>query len=370
VQFRRLIIYSSKTLSCANERLQILTTLILHIGWHRTASTTIQQALHGSRDLLLKQGVLYPLTGLYGAAHHSIGWSVTDQPIKDWGHLHDFQDLIDQLAEEIRSTACDIVVISTESLRLIVNQTTDAPGRAKLKKLLTLFSQVKVLCCVRHQVPQLESSYRFLVGWKHGLMTISFRNYVREKMLLPDIIYASTEQYFCDLRSDLRFVFWSFSEAIASGNVVDHFFNVAGIDHTKTLAQGLNGTLGREATLAILEWNRSGINQRPERQSFVDWASKIFPDTGTSLYDAEILAIVNEAIGDSNALLEARTGIRFLDTPVPSTFAARCAGQSLHPKELALVHAQLPKKRCLAMDTFMGESHTQGVIYPPKLDKQ
>jgi hypothetical protein len=96
----------------------------------------------------------------------------------------------------------------------------------------------------------------------------------------------------------------------------------------------------------------------------------MFPETGTSLYDAEILAIVNEAIGDSNALLEERTGIRFLDTPVPYRIAARFAGQSLHPKELALAHAQLPKKRCLAMDSFMGESHTQGVIYPPKLDKQ
>ena len=181
-----------------NERLQVLGTLILHIGWHRTASTSIQQALCESRDRLLQQGVLYPLTGLHVGAHHSIGWSVTDQPIKDWGHLHDFQDLIDQLAEEIRSTACDIVVISTESLRLIVNQTTDAPGRAKLKKLLTLFSQVKVLCCVRHQVPQLESSYRFLVGWEHGLMTSSFHDFVARRTFSHDFIYANTERFFCD----------------------------------------------------------------------------------------------------------------------------------------------------------------------------
>lgn len=134
-----------------------------------------------------------------------------------------------------------------------------------------------------------------------------------------------------------------FFEAIATGNVVDHFFRVAGIEQTNSLAQGLNGTLSREATLAILEWNRADINRRPERQSFVDWATKMFPETGTSLYDAEILAIVNEAIGNSNAPLEARTGLRFLDTPVASKFAARCAGQSLHPRELALVHAQLPK---------------------------
>ncbi|MFM7640674.1 MAG: hypothetical protein ACKO45_03890, partial [Cyanobium sp.] len=163
-----------------------MTTLILHIGWHRTASTTIQQALLDSRDLLINQGVLYPLTGLYGGAHHSIGWGVTEQPIKVWGHLPDFQNLVDQLAEEIRSTSCDIVIISTESLRLIVNQKADAAGHVKLTQLFALFSQVKVLCCVRHQAPQLESSYRFLVGWEHGLMTDSFRSFVKEQTLSPD----------------------------------------------------------------------------------------------------------------------------------------------------------------------------------------
>lgn len=191
-----------------NQRLRILTTLILHIGWHRTASTTIQQALLDSRDLLINQGVLYPLTGLYGGAHHTIGWGVTEQPIKGWGTLvPDFQNLIDQLAEEIRSTSCDSVIISTESLRLIVNQKADAPGRVKLTQLFALFNKVKVLCCVRHQAPQLESSYRFLVGWEHGSMTGSFRNFVKEQTLSPDFIYTHTEQYFCDLRPDLHFIF-------------------------------------------------------------------------------------------------------------------------------------------------------------------
>lgn len=346
-----------------------MTALILHIGWHRTASTTIQQALLDSRDVLINQGVLYPLTGLYGGAHHFIGWGVTEKPIKAWGQPPAFQNLIDQLAEEIRSTACDIVIISTESLRLIVNQKADAPGRIKLTQLFALFSEVKVLCCVRHQAPQLESSYRFLVSWQPESTTYSFRDYVKQKTILPDFNYANTEQYFCNLRPDLRFKFWSFSEAVSSGNVVNNFFKVAGIEPTTPLAQGLNGTLSREATLAILEWNRSDSNRRPEQESFVDWATKMFPETGTSLYDSEILAIVNEAIGDSNALLEERTGIRFLDTPVPSKFAARCAGQSLHPEELALIQAQLAKKRCLAMDFFMEKPQIREVIYPTKRDK-
>ncbi|MEY4352746.1 MAG: hypothetical protein RLZZ609_987 [Cyanobacteriota bacterium] len=294
---------------------------------------------------------------------------MTGLPIKGWGHLPEFQGLLNQLAEEVRSTSCEFVIISTEDLRLIANQPADAPSRDKLIQLLALFSEVKVLCCVRHQAPQLESSYRFSVGWKYGSMTGSFSDFVKELILWPDFVYARTEQFFCDLRPDLRFIFWSFSEAIASGNIVNYFFKVAGLKQSAPMDRRLNGTLSREATLAILEWSRAGINQRPERQSFVDWATKMFPESGTSLYDAEILAIVNEAIGDSNALLEERTGIRFLDTPVPSKFAARCAGQSLHPEELALVQAQLAKKRCLAMDFFMEKPQTRGIIFSAKRDK-
>lgn len=320
-----------------------MTALILHIGWHRTATTTIQHALHDSRELLVRKGVLYPLTGLHGSSHHSIAWGVTERPINGWGSTPDFQNLVDQLTEEIRSSACDTVIISTEALRQVVYQPNRGPGRSRLTQLLALFSDVRVLCCVRHQAPQLESSYRFLVGWEHNLQTDSFREYVN-KLPLSQFIYADTEQFFCDLRPDIRFQFWSFSEAVASGNVIDRFFDVAGIEKCYPVQLRVNGALSREATLALLEWNRAGINQRPDRKIFVDWATEMFPETGTSLYDPELLAIVGDTFAESNALLEVRTGLRFLDTPVASGFSARCAGQSLHPEQLAHVHAQLDKR--------------------------
>ena len=41
-----------------------MTKLILHIGGHRTGSTSIQAALSSSFDELLKNGILYPKAGL------------------------------------------------------------------------------------------------------------------------------------------------------------------------------------------------------------------------------------------------------------------------------------------------------------------
>lgn len=289
--------------------------------------------------------MLYPSTGLFHGAHHSIAWGVTGRPTKGWGSLPNFQIMVDQLAEEIRSTACDVVIISTEALLLVVNQPTDASGRGRLAQLLALFDEVRVLCCVRHQAPQLESSYRFLVGWEHGMVEDSFREYVNRQISLPEYTYVKTEQFFRGLRPDIRFQFWSFSEAVASGNVIDRFFDLAGLEKSYPVQLHVNEALSREACLAILEWDRAEINRGPDRKTFVDWATMMFPETKTSLYDVELLTIVCETFAESNALLEARTGLRFLDAPAVSEFSARCAGQSLHPQELALVHAQIARSR-------------------------
>lgn len=295
---------------------------------------------------------------------------MTERPIKDWGNLPDFQKLVDQLAEEIRSTACDIVIISTEALRLIVTQPADARGRGRLIQLLALFDEVRVMCCIRHQAPQLESGYRFLVGWGQELMTDSFREFVKKKTLSLDFIYSNTERYFCGLRSDLRFQFWSFSEAVASGNVIDRFFHVAGIEMiTYPVEVRVNEAPSREATLAILEWSRADIHRRTDRKAFVDWATQRFPETGTSLYDPEVLAIVNDAIGESNTLLEARTGLRFLDTPIPSSFSARCAGQILRPDELALIHAQFATRGVWPWERWWRNRRLKGSFVHPRLTR-
>lgn len=71
------------------------------------------------------------------------------------------------------------------------------------------------------------------------------------------------------------------------------------------------------------------------------WAKATFPETGNSLYDAALLSDVLETYKEANALLEMRTGIRFLDTPDPAAFASRCYGATLFPHQLARVHARL-----------------------------
>ncbi len=40
-----------------------MTRFVIHIGMHKTGTTSIQAALHGARDALAERGVLYPDLG-------------------------------------------------------------------------------------------------------------------------------------------------------------------------------------------------------------------------------------------------------------------------------------------------------------------
>ena len=50
--------------------------IVLHIGVHKTGSTSLQATLDAARKALQSHDVLYPATG-QGAAHHQAAWAVT-----------------------------------------------------------------------------------------------------------------------------------------------------------------------------------------------------------------------------------------------------------------------------------------------------
>ena len=312
-----------------------MTSLILHIGRHRTGSTSIQQSLYRSRDYLKSKGILYPATGLHHEAHHSIGWSVLGTSHHGLGDIPPLEPLLHQLSEEVRSTKCEHVIISTETL-VQLNDPANPATRKRLQQLLALFSTVKVVCCVRDQAKTIESEYRFQVAWKATRLKESFSDFARKRMSSPGLSNSDYEDYYLSLKPNIVFQFWSFSEAVASGNPVRRFFHVAGLEQGYRMEAWINESLSREAALAILEFNRSAIDER-FKASYVAWAKATFPETGSSLYNAELLADVLKRYKEADTLLEFRTGIRFLDTPDPAMFASRCQGETLQPHELDLV---------------------------------
>ena len=85
--------------------------IFLHIGLHKTGSTTIQAFLKKNQSILLEHGYFFPQTGLrneYYGGHHNLAWLLmnlekADSNMGTWEELHD----------EIEKTNFDCIILSS-----------------------------------------------------------------------------------------------------------------------------------------------------------------------------------------------------------------------------------------------------------------
>lgn len=109
--------------------------LFLHIGLHKTGTTSIQHVLMSRRKELLKGGILYPKTGFLLRGQHNLAWSfVRPRDYKE--ELGNFNDL----KNEISNFSGKNVVISSEDFCLFDNH--------QIKNLADLLSEYLVTIIV------------------------------------------------------------------------------------------------------------------------------------------------------------------------------------------------------------------------------
>ena len=128
-------------------------TVYLHIGSHKTATTSLQSIFSVSDDLLEAAGVLFPKSGRKYQAHHPLAWQLRDEAtastpldaLGDWPALF----------HEIDASPADVAVVSTEDFEWIQNL-----DRLEARKQRY---EVKVLFYMSSPETYLESFYNQIV---------------------------------------------------------------------------------------------------------------------------------------------------------------------------------------------------------------
>jgi hypothetical protein len=132
--------------------------VFLHIGLHKTGSTTLQVFLHKNRKKLAAHGYFYPQIGIpkrmYG--QHNLAW-LLNQTARANPQLGDWQ----QLHQTIERRSLDQIIISSESfetkrLNVIEKIANNLQG-----------CQVRIIVYLRRQDRRIESQYTQLI--KSGL---------------------------------------------------------------------------------------------------------------------------------------------------------------------------------------------------------
>ncbi|MEX5728052.1 hypothetical protein Ga0609869_001405 [Rhodovulum iodosum] len=141
--------------------------LILHVGTHKTATTTLQETFDRNRSLLQRHGVVYPDLGRR-AGHHGLVTHWFDLPeVYALGRpaASVWRDLSDRYAK----TDATVFISSEEFSR---GNRTRRVDFAELREMVSAFDSVEVLCLLREQTAFLQSIFLEIsknprqVGWR------------------------------------------------------------------------------------------------------------------------------------------------------------------------------------------------------------
>ena len=125
--------------------------LIIHIGLHKTGTTSFQNFLHFNRDALLKAGVLYPEMG-----EHESHWVIPNQIVRNnWNYVEDYMKIS---LTNAKKANIKTVFISSEDFELFLFEGYLASQFEKL--ILNLgYSKIYWVSILRNQWDYFNSIY-------------------------------------------------------------------------------------------------------------------------------------------------------------------------------------------------------------------
>lgn len=194
-----------------------MSKLILHVGTHKTGTTTIQDTFALNRRFLAEKGLIFPQIGRANGQHSLV---------MDWISLPEFYHL-DTSSEEAWSKLARehansdrTVLISTEELSRGNPQM--RVDLRKLRDLVSNFDEVKIVCCLRNQVSFLQSIYlQVIKSGAHVPWLSFFEGAVGSKTATGLFLdYNDLRNYFETGFSPEEIRFFSYEHEIKSGHGV------------------------------------------------------------------------------------------------------------------------------------------------------
>lgn len=91
--------------------------LLLHIGRHKSGTSSIQHWLMINKKALLKQGVLYPDAGRDGVAHHLIARGLSRSSVRRHGVDPELYSYKEMIFEEASLFGCEGLILSSEAFQ-------------------------------------------------------------------------------------------------------------------------------------------------------------------------------------------------------------------------------------------------------------
>ncbi|MCR9672211.1 hypothetical protein NB557_02935 [Vibrio alginolyticus] len=207
--------------------------LFIHIGTHKTGTTSIQYLLHSNVSNLLVFDVDYLDGLLVWHGHHALGWALRNDynSLKHFYPLYnDKTGIISTYAYAINNSHKNNIIISDENLYCIE----DIEKLKRFKSLLDDDINVKIICYVRNQVDFINSWYSELTTQWYDCNRKSYREFIENPQYETD--YSNGLQVWEDIFGIDSIKVYDFDKARKSPNLESHFIiNTLGESYIKKM---------------------------------------------------------------------------------------------------------------------------------------
>jgi len=223
-------------------------TIFVHIGTHKTGSTSIQHFLTHNAAALGREGILVPAAGRHLFGHHHLAWELRKDVRLAGATGH-----VSRLIEELRDASCDKAIISSEDFEYLVRYP------AELRRFVRLLRDVSFepvfVVFFRERAGYLESLAAALRN--HGV-THEIEWY-REQLRKDDAILVRDDWWF-DFDRDRFSSTWT-EITSAELRAFDYDACVARDALLPTILETIEGS--RELIDSSRHWPRSNLRRPP-----------------------------------------------------------------------------------------------------------
>jgi hypothetical protein len=210
--------------------------IYLHIGRPKTGTTSLQIFFYKNRRALMDRGILYPSTGLWGSAHHSLAVSLLENCPGDIRNIPKISRslAIKDLLSEIENKHPQKVIISSEFFSLYTINNSDME---RLRDFFLKFS-VTIIVYLRDQTKYLISSFSQQVRNAALTKSLSFDEHKNEFLSRKSNDYLSWVDIWANFFERENVIVRPFErEQLAAGEVVADFLSLVAPETTNGLIE-------------------------------------------------------------------------------------------------------------------------------------
>jgi len=204
-------------------------TVYIHIGTHKTGTTSIQKFSVENSTKLFELGIYYPtisrpMINNISAGHHLLPWYIFNHPVPGsfYGEYNEKREsLFPSLIEGIKSSACDHILLSSEEF--------DRLSKEDINRLSEYFTDfnVKIIAYLRRKDSYMESMYQTDV--LHNVEYNSFAEYMKI-MPTPQNYYKFIKKWQDVFGLENVQVNFYCKKALKSNDIVVDFYSRLGLD--------------------------------------------------------------------------------------------------------------------------------------------